>query len=182
VAAHLRDNLADPAGPPPGQPQYRPWYRRDPGISEYRFCVSSSLGVQENHDALRLEIARFFEHLSSDPPHLAHLKNLEVAIWDWSAFETRLQSWRTLAFRWFPKALLAGFAPLDDFRPEGRFRAYLSPHKLPYYSRAHHHRLVTEEQLIDNTARALRHCMMPSMPGTFASVKTKSPYAGFFAG
>ena len=172
VAAHLSKNLADPAGPPSGQPQYGPWYRREPGIHQYWFCVSSSLGVQENHDTLRREIAAFFQELARSRPHLAHLGDLDVAILDWAAFETRLRNRRTLAFRWFPRALLAGFAPLDDFRPAGRFHVYLSPEKLPYYSRARHHGtriaahgFFAEEDLVDALKPGERDGIIISGPG-----------------
>jgi hypothetical protein len=172
VAAYLSDNLADSAGPPPGQPQYRPWYCREPGIREYWFCVSSNLGVQGNQDTLRSEIAAFFQELARSLPHLAHLGDLDVTIFDWGAFETRLQNRPTLAFRWFPSALLAGFAPLDDFRPAGRFRAYLSPEKLPYYSRARHHGtgigahgFFAEEDLVDALRHGERDGIIISGPG-----------------
>ena len=172
VAAHLSDNLADPAGPPPGQPQYRPWYRREPSIHEYWFCISSGLGAQENQDALREEIAAFFQKLARSRPHLAHLGDLDVAVFDWGAFETRLQNRRSLAFRWFPGALLAGFAPLDDFRPAGRFRVYLSSEKLPYYSRARHHGtriaahgFFAEEDLVDALKPGERDGIIISGPG-----------------
>ena len=172
VAAHLSDNLADPAGPPSGQPQYGPWYRREPGIHQYWFCVSSSLGVQENQDTLRKEIAAFFRELARIWPHLAHLGDLDVAVFDWGAFETRLQNRRTLAFRWFPRALLAGLTPLDDFRPAGGFRVYLSPEKLPYYSRARHHGtgigvhgFFAEEDLVDALKPGERDGIIISGPG-----------------
>jgi hypothetical protein len=172
VAAHLSKNLADPAGPPSGQPQYGPWYRREPGIHEYWFCVSSSLGVQENQDTLRKEIAAFFRELARTWPHLAHLGDLDVAVFDWGAFETRLQNRRTLAFRWFRGALLAGFTSLDDFRPAGRFLVYLSPEKLPYYSRARHygtgiaaHGFFAEEDLVDALKPGERDGIIISGPG-----------------
>jgi hypothetical protein len=172
VAAHLSENLADPAGPPPGQSQYGPWYSREPGIHEYWFCVSSNLGVQGNQDSLRSEIAAFFRDLARSRAHLAHLGDLDVAVLDWGAFETRLQNRRTLAFRWFPGALLAGFAPLDDVRPAGRFRVYLSPEKLPYYSRARHHGtrvaahgFFAEEDLVDGLRPGERDGIIISGPG-----------------
>jgi len=134
VAKKLREHLADPSGPTMGQAQYRPWYRTDPPIQEYLFCISSTLANQEQKDKLREEICNLFAQLSSEYQHLAHLGTLAVQVIDWNDCCSRLRQQPHVAFRWFPAIRPHGIVPLDDVPYEGTFRSYLTSSKLPYYS------------------------------------------------
>jgi len=134
VAKKLREHLADPSGPTMGQAQYRPWYRTDPPIQEYLFCISSTLANQEQKDKLREEICNLFAQLSSEYQHLAHLGALAVQVIDWNDCCSRLRQQPHVAFRWFPAIRPHGIVPLDDVPYEGTFRSYLTSSKLPYYS------------------------------------------------
>ena len=138
VANHLKTHLADPRGPTRFQSQYGPWYRTDPAIREYLFCISSELGGQEQIDRLRNEIVRFFTELAAQYEHLAHLTELSVMVLDWNDFCARLQRRPHLIFRWFPVTRPEGLVPLGDSPDPGTFRSYLTSDKLPYYSRARH--------------------------------------------
>jgi len=134
VAKKPRKHLADPSGPTMGQAQYCPWYRTDPPIQEYLFCISSTLANQEQKDKLREEICNLFAQLSSEYQHLAHLGTLAVLVIDWSDCCSRLRQQPHVAFRWFPAIRPRGIVPLDDVTYEGTFRSYLTSSKLPYYS------------------------------------------------
>ncbi len=138
VARKLATHLADPGGPTRGQAQYRPWYRTDPKIAEFVFCISSVLKTQKQIDDLEEEIASFFTGLSREHEHLAHLGGLSVRILGWNDLCQRLRQRPHLLFRWFPKTRPQGLVPLAESRARGVFRSYLTSEKLPYYSRRHH--------------------------------------------
>ncbi len=138
VAHKLRTHLADPSGPRRGQGQYRPWYRKDPTIREYLFCISSQLVNQDQKDQLKQEIVEFFTELVKEYAHLLHLTDLSVTVFDWNDLCTRLQQRPHLPFRWFPRIRPHGLVPLHDVPDVGTFRSYLASGKLPFYSRAQH--------------------------------------------
>ncbi|MEK6262448.1 MAG: hypothetical protein AABP62_27940, partial [Planctomycetota bacterium] len=140
VAIHLEKNLASADGPPVGQSQYVPWYRTDPVISEYVFCISASLKNQARRDDIKLElrtsITEFFQGLARKHSHLGHLLALEVHVIDWDDLVVGLPP--HLVFRWFPKTRPNGLKPFGEDEVTGSFRAYLHSDKLPYYSRSEH--------------------------------------------
>ena len=140
VAERLAKNLASADGPPSGQSQYEPWYRTEPPINEYLFCVSASLKNQARRDdatiGLRSTIATFFRDLAEKHPHLSHLRSLQVQVIDWDELTENLSS--HLVFRWFAKTRINGLTPFGDDELSGSFRDYLHSEKLPYYSRSMH--------------------------------------------
>jgi hypothetical protein len=138
IARKLNTHLADPSGPTKRQAQYRPWYRTDPKIVEFVFCISSVLDNQDQIDELQKEITSFFSDLSQKHEHLAHLGELSVRILDWNDLCQQLRQRPHLLFRWFPKMRPQGLVPLAEFRAPGVFRSYLTSEKLPYYSRRDH--------------------------------------------
>jgi DNA-nicking Smr family endonuclease len=138
VAAKLREHLTDPDGPTRGQSQYRPWYRDDPPVREYIFCISSELGNLAQTDELRLEIEGFFAGLSAARTHLAHLSGLAVKVLDWNDIKTLLLKRPHLLFRWFKLTRDYGLLTLDERRDYSTFRSYLFSDKLPFYSRGRH--------------------------------------------
>ncbi len=138
VAHNLEKHLADSSGPTKGQAQYGPWYRTNPPIREYIFCISSILSNQNQIDQLKQEIFEFFAELSSKHEHLRHLKELSVEVYDWNACCSRLKQRPHLIFRWFHLTRPQGLVPLDDSPDRGTFRSYLSSEKLAYYSIGQH--------------------------------------------
>jgi len=138
VARRLATHLADPEGPTKRQAQYGPWYRTDPRITEFVFCISSVLKNQEQRDQLGQEIDLFFTNLSREHEHLAHLGELSVQVLDWSDLCDRLHRQPHILFRWFPVARPQGLVPLAESADRGTFRSYLTSEKLPYYSRRRH--------------------------------------------
>ena len=134
VAARLRLHLASAGGPTKGQAQYGPWYRRDPRIVEYVFCVSSTIGNQENLDALQCKISAFFAQLAAQHGHLAHLQRLHVEVFDWAALRLRIERRLHVAYRWFPTTRPVGVVPFDEPLRRGTFRGYLESAQLPYFS------------------------------------------------
>ena len=137
VEKKLKTHLADPDGPTKGQAQYEPWYRTNPPITEYIFCVSSIGRNLDNFDTLNQEIKEFFTGLGKYE-HLSHLKELSVKIIDWSDCCSKLKQHPNLIYRWFPRTLPPGLVPLDDSLDRGTFRSYLTTEKLPYYSLRQH--------------------------------------------
>lgn len=137
VAGHLSQHLSAPGGPTAGQAQYAPWYRTDPPIREYVFCVSSELGNLRQADELKEEIERFFEGLSA-APHLAHLSGLSVRVLDWNDLRAALLRRPHLLFRWFKLTRHYGLVTLDEVPDYTTFRSYLFGDRLPYYSRREH--------------------------------------------
>ncbi|MDQ3011522.1 MAG: ATP-binding protein, partial [Acidobacteriota bacterium] len=135
VADKFRRNLTDPAGPPTTEPQYGPWYKTDPAIGSYLFCVSSIVKNLNQFDKLETKIADFFKELSAKHAHLKHLADVAVTVLDWNDLATRFQQHPHLLFRWFPRSRPLGLTPLDEQPESGTFRAYLSSDKLTYYSR-----------------------------------------------
>lgn len=138
VAGHLAEHLSDAAGPTRGQAQYGPWYRTNPPIGEYVFCVSSVLGNLEQSDKLREEITNFFGEMAARHAHLAHLSALPVTVLDWNDLQTRLRKHPHLLFRWFRLARHYGLGTLDEAPDYRTFRSYLFSDKLPFYSRRQH--------------------------------------------
>jgi hypothetical protein len=149
VAHNLEKHLADSSGPTKGQAQYGPWYRTNPLIREYIFCVSSILSNQNQIDQLKQEIFNFFAELSSKHEHLRHLKELSVEVLDWNAWCSRLKQHPQLIFRWFHLTRPQGLVPLDDSLDRSTFRSYLSSDKLTYYSRGQHLKVVPAPPGID---------------------------------
>jgi hypothetical protein len=137
VAARLGEHLTESGGPSPGQSQYEPWYRQDPPITDYIFCVSSSLGNQNQRDLLHDEIRAFFSKLAEDRPHLSHLTQLRVELLDWRALHNRVRARPHVSYRWFPESRPMGAVPLDEPIGDGRFRSYLQSSELPYFSVEH---------------------------------------------
>ncbi|MFT4556258.1 MAG: hypothetical protein ACI92S_001600 [Planctomycetaceae bacterium] len=140
VEERLRKHLSSPDGPTSGQSQYAPWYREDPAISEYLFCVSASPKNQARRDdvkiGLRDQIQGFFRGLADEHQHLSHLKALTVTVLDWDDLVADLSPHSI--FRWFHKTRILGLLPLQEEASLQSFRAYLRSEKLPYYSRAEH--------------------------------------------
>jgi hypothetical protein len=134
VAKRLRTHLADPDGPTKGQAQYGPWYRRDRPIVEYMFCVSSTIGGQQNRDTLQQEIEEVFAELADKHEHLAHLAGLQVKLVDWSELAPAIERRPHIAYRWFPATRPVGVVPLDDPLGTSTFRQYLQTGRLPYFS------------------------------------------------
>jgi hypothetical protein len=81
TAGHIRKHLSGHAEAP-GQQQYAPWLRTDQPIVGYTFWISGRLSGQSQRDALRDEIAGFFDGLAQEP-HLGHLRGLDVQVCDW---------------------------------------------------------------------------------------------------
>ncbi|MHB9134771.1 MAG: ATP-binding protein [Armatimonadota bacterium] len=139
VAVELSNNLAAASGPPPGQGQYRPWYDGEhQPIRMYQFWVSSSIGNENQHEALCQEIKKFFVDLAAKHQHLAHLADIAVEVHDWLDCTATFCDHPYLAFRWFPSMRPNGLIPLAATRAHGTFRDYLEDERLPYYSRMHH--------------------------------------------
>ncbi|HWS89157.1 MAG TPA: hypothetical protein VN282_19450 [Pyrinomonadaceae bacterium] len=138
VAGHLAEHLSDATGPTRGQAQYGPWYRTDPPIGKYIFCVSSVLGNLEQSDKLCEEIANFFGEMAARHAHLAHLFGLPITVLDWNDLQTRLRRHPHLLFRWFRLARHYGLGTLDERSDYSTFRSYLFSDRLPYYSRRQH--------------------------------------------
>ena len=139
VADRLRRNLADPAGPPKGQAQYGPWYRTDPAIDTYLFCVSRHLPNLEARDKLALQIRNDFARIAGERPHLAHLRAVSVRVVDFGELLDMAGRRAHAVYRWFPSTRPFGLLPLEEPLPAAGFRAYLSGARLPHYS-LHHHR------------------------------------------
>jgi hypothetical protein len=134
VAAKLDKHLGDPAGP--GQSQYAPWYASNgDGITGYVFATDAEFANKSRKDELREEIRTFFAALANRT-HLAHLRDLDVKVLDWSDFESELKARPALLFRWFPSTRPAGLTPLDTVADGKLFRSFLFQETLPYYSRA----------------------------------------------
>jgi len=136
VAKNLKTHLADPSCPTTGQAQYGPWYDKSPAITEFIFCLSSTLANQKQYDELRQEIVEFFAGLAKEHKHLEYLSRLSVDIFDWNTLCVRLRQHPHLMFRWFPLTRPQGLMPLDESLYRGTFRSYLASEKLPYYSLA----------------------------------------------
>ena len=134
VATTLDKHLSDPAGP--GQSQYAPWYASNgDAITVYVFATNAEFANRSRKDELRNEIRTFFSTLARRS-HLAHLRNLDVEVLDWSDFESELKAHPEMLFRWFPAARPAAFTLLDTIADGKLFRSFLSEATLPYYSRA----------------------------------------------
>ena len=132
--------------------QYRPWYRQEPRIDEYIFCISSILVGQRQIDELEEEIANYFRTLAQKHEHLSHLCQIAIKVLEWSGICSRLRAAPHLIFRWFPLARPQGFVPLEETEDHTSFRAYLDSSKLPYYSRAEHlktHPAPPDSELVD---------------------------------
>ncbi|MBU1982958.1 hypothetical protein KJ815_00965, partial [bacterium] len=140
VAKHLRQNLADPAGPPSGQAQYNPWYRQDKPIVEHIFAISAALSNARQLDDLNDEIKGTFNTLVAQHGHLSHLKDIRVRVVDWNQLADMLcrSDLKHLIFKWFKNSCPPGIEILGEAYFAGTFRSYLSDSKLPYYSRAEH--------------------------------------------
>jgi hypothetical protein len=138
VASNFEKHLADSCGPTKGQSQYGPWYRTNPPIREYIFCISSLLSNQNQIDQLKQEIVNFFAALTDKHEHLKHLNGISVEVLDWNVLYSRLQQHPHLIFRWFPRTRPQGLVPIDDLPYEGTFRSYLTSEKLAYYSLGQH--------------------------------------------
>jgi hypothetical protein len=138
VADKLAAHLAAPDGPAKGQAQYGPWYRTEPRIAEFVFCISSELSNQEQIDQLHEKITHFFSDLVEKHEHLAHLRELSVRVLDWNYLCDRLRQRPHLLFHWFPNTRPLGLVPLAESPDRGTFRSYLTRDRLPYYSRKQH--------------------------------------------
>jgi hypothetical protein len=138
VSEKLDRNLATPERPPAGQGQFLPWYRTDPPVSEYVFCLSSVLANENQRRDLRDEIQGFFKDLAKRHRHLRHLELLRVVVRDWEDLSSRLAARPHLLFRWFPNARPRGLVPLGEEPTGGRFSEYLTSARLPYYARREH--------------------------------------------
>ena len=134
VLRKLRHNLEP--GDTPRLSQFECWYDQEIPIIEYAFCVSSELENSASRDRLKKRIVAGFEELSSRP-HLAHLKDIQVVLFDWPDFSLLLEENQHIAYRWFPDLFPAGFLPLVDRDPT-RFQSFLTSNKLPFYSRREH--------------------------------------------
>lgn len=131
VAKRLDKHLADPAGPTKGQSQYRPWYSTAEPIEHYVFATSSSFANLNQHDELKNEIRDFFVNLASTRPHLAHLGDMAVTVYDWGKLWESIQDQPRLVFRWFPATRPTGLVLFGEARWQGTFRSYLTAEKLP---------------------------------------------------
>src|SRR6185295_3211043 len=142
VAKHLERHICDPTHPTVGQRQYSPWFRTESPVTEYLFCISSTLANRDQLDRLQEEIQAFFTTLSSRHNHLAHLASLSVKVIDWSDLRSYLMRYPRILLRWFPRTRPVGLVPIDDISETGSFRSYLYSDVLPYYSRHSHLQLV----------------------------------------
>jgi hypothetical protein len=159
VARKLAEHLAAPDGPTSGQAQFRPWYRTDPPIGEYVFCLSSLLANERQRQDLRDEIQGSFQNLATAHAHLRHLGSLRVLVRDWEDLSARLSARPHLLFRWFPKGRPRGLVVLGEEAAGSRFSEYLTGARLPYYARRQH--------LADHPAPAGRE--IPDEEGLLAS-------------
>jgi hypothetical protein len=134
----LAKNIVDPSGPPKGQSQYRPWYNTKQPIREYIFCISSTLANEAQVEGLTNKISEFFEGLSAQYAHLAHLSGMAVKVLHWQDFCSRLNSDRYLLFCWFPKLLPQGWEILgsngSSFTKREPYGSYLGAKALKHYS------------------------------------------------
>ena len=135
VAENLDKYITSPDGPPSGQGQYRPWYNTDKPITRYEFCLSSSLGNEENVQALEKKIQTYFEGLPQKHNHLSHLSGLKVNVFSMNRWMPVLSKHPQLIFKWYPNLRPNGFSRFEDMQFEGTFRSYLDIGKLSYYSR-----------------------------------------------
>jgi len=138
VYEKLQRHLASPDGPTPGQSQYGPWYRTDPAISEYLFCISSELKNQEQVDGLERQIDSDFHKLAAQHTHLSHIRNIKLRVLHWGRLAEKLKDRPILFFKWFKNARIPGLEPLELPSRSKGFRAYLNDDKLEYYSRSKH--------------------------------------------
>ena len=138
VADTLERNLNASSGPPKGQAQYGPWFRTDVPIRTFAFCVNAEPPSPDRADKLDATIRAFFNRLGTAHSHLAHLRELTVHIFHWSRLRALLKQQPHLIFRWFPMIRPTGLIPLNDFKRESSFSAYLHSNNLEYYSRTEH--------------------------------------------
>jgi hypothetical protein len=156
VADNLKRNISVPTGPI--ESQYSPWYKTDPQIKEYHFCVSTELRNQGQFDDLPTKITDFFKQLGADYPHLSHLADISVKIHDWSDLCRLLSRHPRLLFRWFPRTRPQGLVLLDESPDLSAFRSYLSSSTLRYYSRSQHLKVApTDIEIPDEDA--LLNCL-----------------------
>jgi hypothetical protein len=94
--------LASPEGPPVGQGQYHPWYDPERRIRAYTFCPSSALANEEQRRTLLRAITATWDELVQKYPHLGHLRDIAIDLYDWQDARTRLSRQEHLLYRWFP--------------------------------------------------------------------------------
>lgn len=124
----LQRNIGTGDRPKTGQKQYGPWFRTDPAIERYLYCVSADLRNQEHSDRAKIDLCEriktFFQSLAESNSHLAHLATIEVEVLDWSDFAELLDQQPHLIYRWFPATRPRGASfPSNKARAsqEGRF-------------------------------------------------------------
>ena len=139
VIKHLRDNLKPPDAPPKGRAQYKPWYRKDPAIRHYRFCINAECN-QNQADGLRDTIQGDLDRLIADYGHLKHLRGLRAEVWHWGRLADLLNKQPDLLFRWFPESRTRTLKPLEqrEVGAKKTIRSYLNPNVMPYYAMEKH--------------------------------------------
>ncbi len=131
----LRKYLEPPDAPPKGSGQYKPWYRRDPAIGHYRFCINAECN-QNQADGLRDIIQEDLDRLIDKHGHLKHLRGLTAAVWHWERLADLLNQQPDLLFRWFPGTRTRTLRPLEQREAGAKktIRSYLNPNVMPHYA------------------------------------------------
>jgi hypothetical protein len=116
------------------QSQYRPWFRQDPPVGKYLFCVSVSLANASVYDTLRDTIRGLFRDLAMKHPHLTHLSDITVDVLDWSRINLDIDKKPGVSWLLLDHQLPLGITRVGAPTQPGRFHAYLT--SIPYLSRA----------------------------------------------
>ncbi len=132
VAKTLSENIISAAGPLKGQPQYQPWYDQQQPIEKYSFCLSAQFSTDEKISNLKKIINDFFQQLSSDYAHLAHLANIEITVLAWNNLSPQAAEFPSLCYRWFTDYRIDGLTAFTDAAQTERFSSFLHSDQLAY--------------------------------------------------